>query len=227
MSNYKLTEMFYSLQGEGHNIGHAALFIRFSGCTLNCTFCDTDFTQKFELSLEEIKAEIKAMQLPNETLVILTGGEPLLQVDMPLVRMIENLGLLPCIETSGDEKAVAKATSKGIEVETVLHTLHDVTISPKNSYVSNFVLALSSAIKILVPFPGDITEDDVRHYAEELGEDRNGSFPEFILQPITTKDLKIDPRASALAMRFQHKWVSQTNKDWRVIPQCHVPMQLR
>ena len=44
MNKKRVNDIFYSLQGEGHNTGRAAIFIRFSGCNLKCPFCDTDFS---------------------------------------------------------------------------------------------------------------------------------------------------------------------------------------
>jgi len=72
----KVNETFYSLQGEGHWTGQAMFFIRFSGCNLNCPWCDTQyetFTQKEEEALVE-----KALEFPSKRVVI-TGGEPTLQ----------------------------------------------------------------------------------------------------------------------------------------------------
>ena len=44
MKTYRVNDMFYSLQGEGNNTGKVAVFVRFAGCNLRCSFCDTDFT---------------------------------------------------------------------------------------------------------------------------------------------------------------------------------------
>ena len=54
--SYRINEIFYSLQGEGRHTGRAAVFIRFSGCNLRCPFCDTDFSQHTEMTLDEMEA---------------------------------------------------------------------------------------------------------------------------------------------------------------------------
>ena len=54
MKEYRINEIFYSLQGEGRNTGQAAVFIRFSGCNLHCSFCDTDFTQYTMMTPDDI-----------------------------------------------------------------------------------------------------------------------------------------------------------------------------
>mgnify|MGYP002523148307 CR=1 FL=1 len=53
----RINYIFYSLQGEGHNTGRAAVFVRFAGCNLRCSFCDTEFDTYREMSDEEILAE--------------------------------------------------------------------------------------------------------------------------------------------------------------------------
>ena len=58
MSKMKINEIFYSLQGEGHYTGTAAVFIRFSGCNLRCDFCDTDHSNIEEMSEEQIVAAV-------------------------------------------------------------------------------------------------------------------------------------------------------------------------
>lgn len=74
----RINEIFYSLQGEGRNMGRAAIFVRFSGCNLKCSFCDTDFASYEQLDDEEILRRIS--NFPSR-FVVLTGGEPSLQVD--------------------------------------------------------------------------------------------------------------------------------------------------
>ena len=57
----RVNNIFYSLQGEGRNTGRAAVFIRFAGCNLRCSFCDTEFESYREMNNEEIMAEVKAL----------------------------------------------------------------------------------------------------------------------------------------------------------------------
>ena len=54
----RINDIFYSIQGEGHNTGRAAVFIRFAGCNLRCGFCDTEFDTYREMTDEEIIAEV-------------------------------------------------------------------------------------------------------------------------------------------------------------------------
>ena len=79
---YRVNEIFYSLQGEGGNTGTPAVFVRFSGCNLSCFFCDTDFSSYTQMSVEDIVSAVSAYPA---RLVVLTGGEPALQVDKQLV----------------------------------------------------------------------------------------------------------------------------------------------
>ena len=98
----KINEIFYSLQGEGYNTGQPALFIRFSVCNLRCSFCDTDFSSFEELDDDEIvrraldivNAKKAEMQSADTTMpiIVLTGGEPTLQVDEALVDALHKAG---------------------------------------------------------------------------------------------------------------------------------------
>lgn len=94
MKKYSINEIFHSLQGEGYNMGRAAVFIRFSGCNLKCPFCDTDFSNYTLLSAEEIiSAALQlAGNLPDMPMVVLTGGEPTLQADTGLVDSLHAAG---------------------------------------------------------------------------------------------------------------------------------------
>ena len=95
---YQINEIFYSIQGEGAWAGTPCNFVRFSGCNLNCTFCDTIFDQYQELTAEEILDFLS--QLSPCTRVVLTGGEPLLQVDRALLKLLHPLYNIH-IETNG------------------------------------------------------------------------------------------------------------------------------
>lgn len=94
----KVNEIFYSLQGEGHFTGCPAIFVRLSGCNRACTFCDTDFKSFLEMTEEEIVNEVSAF--PAE-IVVITGGEPSLQLTASLVALLHRAGKRVHVETNG------------------------------------------------------------------------------------------------------------------------------
>ncbi len=123
---YTVKEIFYTLQGEGRNAGRAAVFCRFAGCNLwsgrasdraaaTCQFCDTDFVGIDGLgggrfATPAALAEAVADAWPGDgpgRLVVLTGGEPLLQVDAPLLNALHAHGFEAAVETNGTLPAPA------------------------------------------------------------------------------------------------------------------------
>ena len=146
---YKVNEIFYTLQGEGAHMGIPAVFVRFSGCNLRCPWCDTEFTESKPMSTEDIIAEIQALyDTPNDRrkMVVLTGGEPSLQVDKPLIDALHAAGFYICIETNG-----TRALPEGIDW---------ITCSPKveslqSSAISHQApLALKRVNEVKVVFTG-------------------------------------------------------------------------
>lgn len=112
----KINEIFYSLQGEGHHVGYPTVFIRFSGCNLHCDFCDTRHEEGIFMSDNDI---IHAVNLYRAEWIVLTGGEPSLQIDAEFI------------------KALKRATGKKIAIETngilpVPAEIDWVTVSPKS-----------------------------------------------------------------------------------------------
>ena len=102
MRVFRVNNIFYSLQGEGRNTGRAAVFIRFAGCNLRCSFCDTEFESYRELTGEEILAAIR--DYPSR-FVVLTGGEPTLQVDEAFVDFLHQHGYEVAMESNGTRPA--------------------------------------------------------------------------------------------------------------------------
>lgn len=101
---YRVNEIFYTLQGEGAHSGIPAVFVRLSGCNLRCPWCDTEFADYREMSADEVVAEVcflYDLQNPRRKMVVLTGGEPSLQVDKLLVDALHAAGFYICIETNG------------------------------------------------------------------------------------------------------------------------------
>ena len=97
----RVTEIFYSLQGEGTRAGRPCVFVRFTGCDLRCTYCDSAYA--FQGGVESTRAEILAevARFPCR-FVLLTGGEPMLQRELPLLaRDLLAAGYEVAIETHG------------------------------------------------------------------------------------------------------------------------------
>ncbi len=119
--SYSVKEIFYTLQGEGRNAGRAAVFCRFAGCNLwsgrevdraraTCRFCDTDFVGTDGLGGGRFHSASDLAQAVTTTwppgvigprLVVLTGGEPLLQVDQALLEALHAERFEIAIETNG------------------------------------------------------------------------------------------------------------------------------
>jgi 7-carboxy-7-deazaguanine synthase len=117
---YAIKEIFYTLQGEGRNAGRAAVFCRFAGCNLwsgreadrataVCNFCDTDFVGvdgegggRFATAADAARAVAAAwLGQAGRRFVVLTGGEPLLQVDAALIAALHAEGFEIAVETNG------------------------------------------------------------------------------------------------------------------------------
>ena len=118
---YSIKEIFYTLQGEGAHTGRAAVFCRFAGCNLwsgreedrddaNCQFCDTDFvgtdgeaggTFATAEALAAAIAKAWGEASREQAYVVFTGGEPLLQLDEPLIEALHKQGFACAVETNG------------------------------------------------------------------------------------------------------------------------------
>lgn len=155
---YSVKEIFYTLQGEGAHAGRAAVFCRFSGCNLwsgreadrssaACRFCDTDFVGtdgdgggKFA-STDELAdriAECWPATAPHSRFVVLTGGEPLLQVDAALTAALHARGFQVALETNG-----TLALPPGIDW---------ICVSPKAG--TALALRAGNELKVVVPQEG-------------------------------------------------------------------------
>ena len=97
----QLSEIFYSIQGEGTWTGTPAVFVRLAGCNLACDFCDTDYALKFIATIEGVVDRVRA-EGGDCPMVILTGGEPLAQAATPaLIEALRADGRRVHIESNG------------------------------------------------------------------------------------------------------------------------------
>jgi len=179
--SYAAKEIFYTLQGEGAQAGRAAVFCRFSGCNLwsgresdrasaICQFCDTDFVDvngpgggKFASADDVADAVAEKWRGDSQArrFVVCTGGEPLLQIDRPLIDALHARGFEIAIETNGTLPAPA-----GIDW---------ICVSPKAG--STLVQTTGDELKLVFP---QANADPVQF--EKL------EFAHFFLQPMDGRD---------------------------------------
>ncbi|HEU4969863.1 7-carboxy-7-deazaguanine synthase [Sphingomonas sp.] len=195
---YSVKEIFYTLQGEGRNAGRAAVFCRFAGCNLwsgreqdraeaVCTFCDTDFVGtdgtgggKFR-DADALAAAVDAEWggAGGAKMVVLTGGEPLLQADAALTDALHARGFEVAVETNG-----TVAPPPGIDW---------LCVSPKAE--APLVIKGGDELKLVYPQPAAMPER-----FEGL------DFAHFLLQPMDGPALA-ENTAAAIAYCLAHpKW---------------------
>lgn len=123
MKRYSINEIFLSIQGEGANAGKTAVFVRFSGCNLHCPFCDTKHEARYLFTADEIVDAITRLWKDQtiDPFVVLTGGEPTLQVDADLICKLHRSHAYIAIETNGTLPVPC--------------TIDFITVSPKADFV--------------------------------------------------------------------------------------------
>ena len=196
---YKVKEIFRSIQGEGYNTCKEAVFVRFSGCNFwngnksdrknaICNFCDTDFigvngknggTYKLKELVEKIENVWKYSFTLQRKFVILTGGEPLLQVDRDLVSMLKKNNFFVAIETNG-------SIDSNINFDWIC-------VSPKDP--NNWLLKKGDELKIIYP-------QNVFNLEELLCMD----FKYFFLQPKYNNLNRLNLKKTIEYCKLNRKW---------------------
>ena len=193
--SYAVKEIFLTLQGEGAHTGRAAVFCRFAGCNLwsgreedrasaNCRFCDTDFVgtdgslgDRYA-SADELADMVGAQWTGDDSnrYVVLTGGEPLLQVDGPLIAALHARKFSIAVETNGTIKP-----PEGLDW---------ICVSPKAG--AGLTLRQGHELKLVYPQEGAEPEDFA-----------GLAFERFSLQPMDGPDV-IENTARAVAYCLRH-----------------------
>jgi 7-carboxy-7-deazaguanine synthase (Cx14CxxC type) len=196
--SYAVKEIFKTLQGEGGQVGRVAVFCRFSGCNLwsgresdrsraVCQFCDTDFVGTDGTlggryaSAEDLAATIAGTWGPTEArrFVVLTGGEPLLQVDDALVAALHAAGFEIAIETNG-----TIAPPAGLDW---------ICVSPKGG--SALVVTAGHELKLVYP------------QSEAPPEAFTGlAFERFLLQPMDGPEVRANTAATIAYCLDHPQW---------------------
>lgn len=200
---YAVKEMFYTLQGEGAQAGRAAVFCRFAGCNLwsgreqdrekaVCSFCDTDFVGTDgqgggKFASADALAEAIDAQWPKDAdgrktgtpYVVCTGGEPLLQLDGPLITALKALGFEIAVETNGTQPA-----PEGLDW---------ICVSPKAD--ADLVLTRGNELKLVYPQPLALPE----RFADL-------DFDHFFLQPMDSILQKQNTREAVAYCLAHPQW---------------------
>ena len=188
----KVNETFLSLQGEGYFTGTAAFFLRLSGCNLRCPFCDTQHQSYTEMSEDEIVAEASRHK-PRH--IVITGGEPALQLTESLVDKLHAAGFFIQVETNG-----TLPLPEGIDW---------VTCSPKGDFPQFPV----DELKVL--FMGDVTDPEAI-ISPLLGKE---SGVKLYLQPLDTGNEKQNRAIlrSCINYVLQHPWWTLSLQTHKII----------
>ena len=197
---YAVKEIFYTLQGEGANTGRPAVFCRFAGCNLwsgreddrddaVCRFCDTDFVGtdgpgggKFASAEDLARAVATTWPAHDEVarrLVVCTGGEPLLQLDEPLLAALHTAGFEVAVETNG-----TIVPPDGIDW---------LCVSPKAE--AELVVQAGDELKLVYPQGGGEPER-----FERL------AFAHFFLQPMDGPDREANTKAALRYCLSHPRW---------------------
>jgi 7-carboxy-7-deazaguanine synthase len=205
---YLVKEIYYTLQGEGAEVGRPAVFCRFARCNLwtgresqrasaICQFCDTDFVGtdgpgggRFS-SAQDLAAAVRAAwggdaKGDAHMYVVCTGGEPLLQLDAPAIRALHEAGFRIGVETNGTQVA-----PEGLDW---------ICVSPKAG--APLVLTHGDELKLVYPQPLALP-DEFAHL----------SFDRFLLQPMDGPQRE---RNTALAIEY-----CLAHPQWRLSLQTH------
>lgn len=194
---YSVKELFYTLQGEGARAGRPAVFLRFAGCNLwsgreqdradaICQFCDTDFVGtdgdgggKFETAHALADAALNKWPGGGAPYIVCTGGEPLLQLDRPLIDALHACGFEVAIESNG-----TLAAPSGVDW---------ICISPKAN--AEFVQRSGNELKLVYPQSGA----DPAQY-EGL------AFDHFFLSPMDSPERDANTQAAIAYCLAHPQW---------------------
>ena len=195
---YAVKECFLTLQGEGVQSGSRAVFMRFAGCNLwsgreqdrataQCQFCDTDFVGtdgegggKF-VSPEALAEQVEAVwgDGRDERLVVITGGEPMLQLDEPLIEALHARGFRVAMESNGTLRAAG-----GIDW---------VCVSPKAG--TEVIQRRGNELKLVWPQPGI-----------DPAELESWQFDHFLVQPMDCADREEALQAAIKLAMDRPRW---------------------
>jgi 7-carboxy-7-deazaguanine synthase len=215
----KISEIFYSLQGEGGLVGMPSTFVRTSGCNLRCRWCDTPYTSWIpegdEMTIDAVMDRVSAFPAVH---AVVTGGEPMIAPGIgELTRRLKQAGMHITIETAGtvftevacDLLSISPKLANS-KPEGPFAAQHErLRIQP--SVLSRLMAAHDYQLKFVVAEPTDLTE--IQELVEQLGAPRS----KVILMP---EGVELE------ALRQRTKWVAELCRErgYRFTPRLHVEL---
>ena len=221
MKEAKISEIFWSLQGEGLYVGVPQLFIRFYGCNLSCIFCDTNFDSYRTFTPDALMGEIPEFKGPYHSISI-TGGEPLLQADFImdfLDKYKKAYKKLVYLETNG---TLYRELSKVIDYVDIIAMDFKLPSSTRRaSFWKEHEKFLKIAKKrktfVKAVITRKTTSGDIRRMVEIVQKISN-DIP-IVLQPVTT--LIDSEKASRESLEHFRNILKESTSRAQIIPQVH------
>lgn len=171
---FRIVEIFQSLQGEGHNCGMDAIFLRFGKCNLNCVWCDTDYECFQEISFTELAAQLRKFTSKN---IILTGGEPTIQRGFnELCTYLKGQGFYLAVESNGlraipemvDYKALSpKSAYQALYAKGMVKKANEIRIVVDGP-IYDFCIFIESCIQAHYYYLSPCEKDGVMNWQETI-----------------------------------------------------------
>ncbi|ACY14656.1 7-carboxy-7-deazaguanine synthase QueE [Haliangium ochraceum] len=147
--SYRVKEIFGpTLQGEGTHAGRACVFLRFAGCNLQCSWCDTDFSPEGaeRLRADEITERLLALDVHGARTVIVTGGEPALQWDQELADALRAAGFRVHMESNGTRPPRAPVDWLTVSPKVQFHGPREALFASAEAAVSECKLVVDDSV---------------------------------------------------------------------------------
>ncbi len=219
----KISEIFYSLQGEGILVGVPSVFVRTSGCNLRCVWCDTPYTSwSPEGELQTVDSIVEQVKRYPATHVVLTGGEPMIAEKLPeLAQRLAMAGKHITIETAGTVAARVACDLMSISPKLSNSTPHQrdggrwAAQHDRLRYVPTVLRRLTQDYPYQLKFVVCAEEDliEVQRMVDEIRADRD----RVVLMPEGT---------DTTALRERSHWLAEVCKatGFRYTPRLHVDL---
>ncbi len=217
----QIAEIFHSIQGEGRFTGTPSVFVRTSGCNLRCWFCDTPYTSwKPEGTAWSVEAILDEVARHNCSHVVLTGGEPMLVLDLvSLAQELSRRGAFVTIETAGtvdlpvvaDLMSISPKLGNSTPVGDEWAARHDQRRHAP-AVIRRLIRDYAYQLKFVINSPDDVA--DVEQWLAE--------FPE-----VDPTQVYLMPQAiTAEALREKSAWIRNdaVERGWQFSPRLHVEL---